>query len=259
MRALLLAAAALAVCSLTVAGAWDARLCSWKQPPSTAPPPCPPPALVAPCAGLQQRSSDLDFWPVPADQALRVGSEAELQAALAAPSRGWDGAVVQLSADIELTSTLLISGPLRLQGSCGRGEEGRARRCVLRRAPAAAAATASPLPLLHISGPSAVVEIANLELLDGVGAGSLAGCLTASNHSLVDLVGVRLAGCRGASGGALRADSHARLGLAGCDVVDNVAQVGACWGDGAPQRGVQEAVGCLLLPHAERNGRAEAT
>ncbi|PSC74203.1 root cap family [Micractinium conductrix] len=193
MRALLLAAAALAVCSLTV-------------------------------AGLQQRSSDLDFWPVPADQALRVGSEAELQAALAAPSRGWDGAVVQLSADIELTSTLLISGPLRLQGSCGRGEEGRARRCVLRRVPAAAAATASPLPLLHISGPSAVVEIANLELLDGVGAGSLAGCLTASNHSLVDLVGVRLAGCRGASGGALRADSHARLGLAGCDVVDNVAQ-----------------------------------
>lgn len=170
-------------------------------------------------AGVQQHPSSLEFYPAPQDQALAVASEAELQAALAAAGLGFaERRPVQLTADIHLSATLEIRAPVRLQGACG---SDRRKRCVL------AAAHGRSMPLLHVTGPAAVVELANLELTGGMGAGSLAGGLTASNHSMVDLVNVRLAGNSAASGGALRADSHARLGLAGCEVVRNAAQVGA--------------------------------
>lgn len=171
------------------------------------------------CAGLQQRTSGLDFYPAPQDQTLAVASEAELRAALAAAGLGFaERRPVQLTADIQLSSTLVISAPVRLQGACGTD---RRQRCVL------STAHGSGVPLLHVTGPAAVMELANVELTGGMGAGSLAGGLTASNHSMVDLVNVRLAGNAAASGGALRADSHARLGLAGCEVEGNTAQVGA--------------------------------
>ncbi|KAL4442679.1 hypothetical protein ABPG77_006673 [Micractinium sp. CCAP 211/92] len=172
----------------------------------------------APAAGtgLQQQPSNLEFHPAPQDQALAVTSEAELQAALAAAGLGFaERRPVQLTANIHLSATLEISAPVRLQGACG---SDRRKRCVL------AAAHGRSVPLLHVTGPAAVVELANLELTGGMGAGSLAGGLTASNHSMVDLVNVRLASNSAASGGALRADSHARLGLAGCEVVRNAAQ-----------------------------------
>lgn len=147
-----------------------------------------------------------------------MASEAELRAALAAAGLGYaERHAVQLTADIELSSTLVITAPVRLQGACG---VDRRQRCVLVAAPGAA------VPLLHITGPAAVVELANLELTGGVGARSLAGGLTASNHSMADLVNVRLTGNAAASGGALRADSHAQLGLAGCEVEGNTAEVG---------------------------------
>lgn len=163
---------------------------------------------------------------------MAVGSEAELLAALAAAGQGWgDSRVVQLTSDIQLSATLVISGPLRLQGACGssQGSKAGAQRCILRGAGGTGSSSddagAGGVPLIHITGPAAVVEIANLELTGGVGAGSLAGGLTASNHSLVDLVGVRLAGNSAASGGALRADSHAHLALTGCQVQGNTAEV----------------------------------
>ncbi|KAL4424301.1 hypothetical protein ABPG75_001602 [Micractinium tetrahymenae] len=172
-------------------------------------------ACAATAAGLQQLPSSMEFYPAPRDQALAVASEAELRAALAAAGLGFaERRPVQLTADIQLSATLVISAPVRLQGACDRRQ-----RCTL-----AAAPGGGGVPLLHVTGPAAVVELANLELTGGVGGGSLAGGLTASNHSMVDLVNVRLAGNAAASGGALRADSHARLGLAGCEVEGNTAQ-----------------------------------
>ena len=172
---------------------------------------------------------------------MPISSEAQLRAALAA---GWagDARTLQLTADIELSSTLVISGPVRMQGNCQSSEHS---RCALRRSAAAAAAGApQPLPLVHATGPAAVVELANLELAGGQGAGDLAGGITASNHSLVDLVAVRLAGNAGAAGGAARVDSHARLALTGCEVVGNSAQVGPLLPCGAAKPERMDANAC---------------
>ena len=184
--------------------------------------PAPPPP-----AGLQHASDELGFMVAGPEHAIAAGSEEQLLAALAAADLGWrDRRVVQLTADIELRSTLVITSPVRLQGNCPNAPGG---RCTLRGSAAATDAAPQPLPLVHISGPAAVVELANMELTGGRGSGSLAGGLTASNHSLVDLVAVRLAGNVGTSGGAVRIDSHARLTLTGCEVAGNTAQVGCFW------------------------------
>jgi hypothetical protein len=162
----------------------------------------------------------VEFRPAPADQVIQVADERALRAALSSGGLGWsDQRIVQLTADIQLTAPLLISAPLRIQGNCGAA----GGRCTLRGS--GDAATASAMPLLHVSGPSALVELANLELTGGVGEGSLAGALTASNHSVVQLLGVQVAGNRAAAGGGLRADTHATLALLGCEVIDNMAQV----------------------------------
>ena len=180
------------------------------------------PALHTVPAGLQQPAADLEFRPAPADQAIAVASERELRAALAGGDLGWrDRRVVQLTADIQLSAPLAITTPVRLQGNCAAAAGG-SRCCVL----AGGGDAARPLPLLHVSGPAALVELACLELMGGVGEGSLAGALTASNHSMVELVGVRLTGNAADSGGAARVDSHATLTLTGCEVVGNTAQVG---------------------------------
>ena len=173
-------------------------------------------ALLHRPAGLLYPPADVHFLPAPAGQAIEVATERQLRAALGTADLGWrDRRAVQLTADIQLSATLVISSPVRLQGNCANAANG---RCTLR-------GTADGVPLVHVAGPAAVVELANLELVGGVGTGSLAGGLTASNHSMVDLVAVRLAGNAAASGGAARVDTHARLALTGCELVDNAAQV----------------------------------
>lgn len=173
-----------------------------------------PPALPA---GLQPQPSNLELHLAAPGQAIDVATEQQLRAALVSADLGWrDRRAVQLTADIQLSAPLLINGPARLQGSCGSSRS----RCRLQ-----GSGAARPLPLLLISGPAAIVELANLELSGGVGSASLAGGLTASNHSMVDLVGVRLTGNSAASGGGARVDSHARLGMTGCEVDGNMAQV----------------------------------
>jgi hypothetical protein len=176
---------------------------------------------------LQQQPLDLELTLAAADQAIPVATEQQLLAALGSGDLGWrDRRVVQLTADIQLEATLEITGPVRLQGKCSGGSTSDEssnsgsvpRRCVL--------SGGGALPLLRVTGPAAVVELTHLELTGGVGAGSLAGGLTASNHSMVDLLGVRLSGNAAASGGAVRVDSHARLGMAGCQLEDNTAEVG---------------------------------
>ena len=78
--------------------------------------------------------ADLDFRPAPPEDAIAVATEAELRAALAGAALDWgDARVLQLTADIELTATLVISSPVRLQGNCVGGDAGPGgRRCVLR-------------------------------------------------------------------------------------------------------------------------------
>ena len=219
MRRAAVAAAQLLLCAALVAGE-----CSELRPPTTLVPlqrlprssPCRPARAHA---GLQPLPADVRFRLAAPEQAIAVGSEQALRAALASADLGWrDRRVVQLTADIALSATLVISGPVRLQGNCA-GAEG--ARCVLR----GALPVDASLPLLHVTGPAALVELANLELAGGVGAGSLAGGLTVSNHSLVEAVGVRLAGNTAASGGAARVDSHARLVLTACELADNAAEV----------------------------------
>lgn len=185
-----------------------------------------PQRAALPPAGLQQ-PAHVRFRPATPDQAIGVASEQQLRTALGRADLGWrDRRAVQLTADIQLSNTLVIQAPIRLQGHCPGAQGG---RCTLR----GAGSGAGGAPLVHIVGPGAVVKLANLELVGGVGSGSLAGGITASNHSIVDLVAVRLAGHTGASGGAARIDSHARLALTGCEVVNNMAQVQgrccACW------------------------------
>lgn len=181
-----------------------------------------------PAAGLQQAPDELDFRVSGPEHAIAAGSEEQLRAALAAADLGWrDRRVVQLTAHIELSSTLVITAPVRLQGNCAGAQGG---RCTLLASAADAGGAPQPLPLVHVTGPAAVVELANLELAGGRGSASLAGGITASNHSLVDLVAVRLAGNGGAAGGGARVDSHARLSLTGCEVAGNTAQVGAWHG-----------------------------
>lgn len=179
-------------------------------------------------AGLQQRPFDVELTLAAADQAIRVATEQQLLAALGSGDLGWgDSRAVQLTADIQLSATLLISRPVRVQGRCldsgSNSIGGGSRRCVL----SGGGGDGASLPLLHVTGPAAIVELAHLELSGGVGSGSLAGALTASNHSMVELVGVKLSGNAAASGGAVRVDSHARLGMTGCQLEGNTAEVGA--------------------------------
>ena len=86
--------------------------------------------------------ADLDFRPAPPEDAIAVATEAELRAALAGAALDWgDARVLQLTADIELTATLVISSPVRLQGNCVGGDAGPGgRRCVLRGGAATGAA-----------------------------------------------------------------------------------------------------------------------
>lgn len=198
---------------------------------------------------MQQASDELAFRVEGPQHAIAVGSEEQLRAALAAADLGWrDRRVVQLTADIQLSSTLVITRPVQLQGNCPSAQ---GSRCTLR---GSAADTAlQPLPLVHVTGPAAVVELANLELVGGHGSASLAGGLTASNHSLVDLVAVRLADNVGTAGAGARVDSHARLALTRCEVAGNNAQVRACHRlAGCPAdaaaRGIWPLLGMACLP-----------
>ncbi|KAI3424151.1 hypothetical protein D9Q98_009511 [Chlorella vulgaris] len=176
-------------------------------------------ALVA---GLQQPAVDLELSAA-AGETITVANEQQLRAALAVGDLGWrDRRALHLNADIHLTTLLTISAPVRLHGACT-DAAGSARPCVLS---GTASSAGAGTPLLHISGPAALAQLSNLELVGGVGAGSLAGALTASNHSIAELVGVRLAGNTAAAGGGARVDTHAQLSLTRCFVEDNSAQQG---------------------------------
>ena len=157
--------------------------------------------------------------------ALEVADEAQLRVVLASSELGWsDRRVVRLVANILLTTTLVIGSPVHIQGSCPSEPGG---RCLLTAAPAPADADSGSgdlLPLLHITGPAAVVEMDSLHLQGGRGTADMAGGLTASNHSRVDLISVHISGCSAPWGAGLRADSHANVNLVRSSIADNGAQ-----------------------------------
>lgn len=170
----------------------------------------------------EQQSYTDTHLPPGGEGAIDVADEAALRAALAAAELGWlDRRVVRLTASIALRETLVLSEPAIIQGHCPDEADG---RCVLSTAAADGSdfstAAADGHPLLHATGPAAVVQLEGLRLSGGTGSadGKLAGGLTASNHSAVDLVRVLVSGCSGQWGGGLRADTHARISLVRSEV-----------------------------------------
>lgn len=151
--------------------------------------------------------------------AVEAGSEAELRAAL---SSGW-AAVVQLTADIQLSAPLVVTRPARIQGRCD-ATGGGSGRCTLRTAPPgawpAAAAAAAAAPLLLAAGPAAVVGLEDLSITGGRG-----GAVAAANHSFLTLERVELLGNAGVEGGGASGLGHARLNLVDCVVQNNTASV----------------------------------
>ena len=206
VRVLLLAA----LCANVAQG----RPASWELAPRAAPrssatrsPPCT--AAVRNTIRLERPSE-----PVLTEAAVLVENEQQLYAALGIRGLGWsDRRPIQLVADIQLSTTLVLGSPVRLQGACPGHPHG---RCVI--------SAARPVPLVLATGPTAVVELTNLVMRGGTGAAALAGGLTASNHASVDLLRVDLEGNRGpAAGGALRVDSGAQAFLLHCSLTGNAA------------------------------------
>jgi hypothetical protein len=145
---------------------------------------------------------------------IKVGDERELRAALNNPALGWrDQRVVQLTADLLVAATLTISSPVRIEGNCASGPGG---RCTLR--------AALPQPLLHITGPTALVQLGNLQLSGGRGGRGMGGALTVSNHSQVDLLSCVLSDNSAPAGGALVVAATAHVNLVGSEVRGNAAR-----------------------------------
>lgn len=97
--------------------------------------------------------------------------------ALKRPDLGWsDRRPIQLTKDIVLTKTLVISSPIHIIGDCSSNYES---RCII--------TSRAEVPLLHISGPAAFVRLHSLDLAGGTGNFTLAGALTASDSAIVEL------------------------------------------------------------------------
>lgn len=172
---------------------------------------------------------------------IEVTNERQLRAALNNPSLGWaDRRVVQLTADILLAATITISSPVRIEGNCAAGPGG---RCTLR--------AARLQPLLHITGPTALVQLGNLELVGGRGVQGMAGAVTASNQSEVDLTACLLSTNSAPAGGAVLITANAHLNLVDSEVSGNTG--GECGG------GVMLQAGSLHLDRSIVEGNAAAS
>ena len=108
---------------------------------------------------------------------ITVDDENQLLEAIKLPSLGWtDRRPVLITSDIYLTKTLVIASPLRIQGACKDRAGG---YCVI--------TTKKSIPLVHITGASALVQIEQIELLEGTGTDTLAGGLTVSESAILDV------------------------------------------------------------------------
>lgn len=145
-----------------------------------------------------------------------VSNEAELRSSISRAVSSASGHLqVQLSGDIQLTQSLVLTAPVHIHGRCGTSEG----PCTISAAaPPPAQPEREAWPLLVVSGPAAHVQLQDLKL-----TGARGGALLAANQSWVDLRGVELAGNFASEGGGLAAQTQARVTLVGCSLHNNTA------------------------------------
>ena len=112
-----------------------------------------------------------------------------------------------------LSATVTISGPVRIEGNCNDAATG---RCIIR--------AARPTPLVHVSGPSALVQFGNLEFVGGQSNSDMGGAITASNQSQIEMASCILTTNSAAGGGgALLISDNSHVTLVNSEISGNVA------------------------------------
>ena len=163
-------------------------------------------------AGLSDHSA---YSIAPEWRAIKVKNERQLRTALNNPELGWsDRRVIQLTSDLLLSATITISNPIRIEGYC---ELSPSNRCTVR--------AARPIPLFHITGPAALVQFGNLQLINGQSShADMGGAITASNTSQLELHSCLLnTNSAVQDGGAILIATSSHLSLIDTEVSGNVA------------------------------------
>lgn len=147
-------------------------------------------------------------------RSIKVKTERQLRTALNNPALGWaDRRVIQLANDLLLSTSVTISSPIRIEGNCATSPNG---QCTIR--------AARPTPIFHITGPTAFVQLGNLQLIGGQGSSDMGGAITATNSSQVEIKNCMLTtNSATSSGGALVISSNSHISLVGSEISGNVA------------------------------------
>ena len=137
-----------------------------------------------------------------------------MRTALNNPSLGWtDRRVIQLTNDLLLSTPIIITTPVRIEGNCEGSPNG---RCTIR--------AAKSTPLLNITGPAALVKLGNLDLAGGQAVGGMGGAITTSNASQLEISSCTLTSNSAAmSGGAILIDGNSHVTFINSEASNNVA------------------------------------
>ncbi len=164
-------------------------------------------------AGLQQIERQ-QYIAAPGWRSISVKTERQLRTALNNPALGWaDRRVIQLTNDLLLSASLTISSPIRIEGNCPDSPNG---QCTLR--------AARPTPIFHITGPTALVQLGNLQLINGQASSGMGGAITATNSSQVEIKNCMLTTNSAKNlGGAILVSGSSHVSLVDSEVSGNVA------------------------------------
>jgi hypothetical protein len=164
-------------------------------------------------AGLQQIERQ-QYTVTPGWRSIKVKTERQLRTALNNPALGWaDRRVIQLSNDLLLSASLTISTPIRIEGNC---PESPNAQCTIR--------AARPTPIFHITGPTAFVQLGNLQLTNGQAGYGMGGAITATNSSQVEIKNCMVTtNSARTSGGAILITGSSHVTLVDSEISGNVA------------------------------------
>ncbi|KAL4515601.1 hypothetical protein Ndes2526B_g03748 [Nannochloris sp. 'desiccata'] len=169
--------------------------------------------LIHSSCGLQQGDHQ-QYTVAPGWRSIKVKTERQLRTALNNPALGWaDRRVIQLTNDLLLSTSVTVSGPIRIEGNCADSPNG---QCTVR--------AARPTPIFHMTGPTAFVQLGNLQLIGGQGSSGMGGAITATNSSQVEIKNCMLTtNSATSSGGAIVISSSSHVTLVGSEISGNVA------------------------------------
>jgi hypothetical protein len=164
-------------------------------------------------AGLQQGDHQ-QYVVAPGWRSIKVKTERQLRTALNNPALGWaDRRVIQLTNDLLLSTSITVSSPIRIEGNCATSPNG---QCTIR--------AARPTPIFHITGPTAFVQLGNLQLIGGQASSDMGGAITATNSSQVEIKNCMLTTNSAiSSGGAIVISSSSHITVVDSEVSGNVA------------------------------------